>query len=1084
MVSRTPRHSSQPRPMLNQVSSTEAWDRANAVLNANGSHVQRRAQSSMRYQSNTRNPSRSNMSTGRPTSTRPLPSSTSQSRNNLRPRAISVNRLRQDPSPSISGNNSTTNHDDPAAVARQILDLRERRETSARTKRSTVNPPGISNSKLPRSSIPTHITTQPSMKSAGSSPTGIKPVTSMMSQEEIKAEERLRQAETKIGGMLQDLEELKFFQEIEMETPGPGTPRTPNRKANGPPTTIRAASPARGRLPPPPRQNKNTKGGGLETYKPLSPRSIARLDRNSLELECQTIVRKLQILEQERFSQQATIEMYEITLQEHDNDKTKIQRLETELTKVSAELRKQLYNIQKGKELLIKDYEDKLQSNMKKLHRTQEKADAYQADLNAARNSTQKLEIDVEKYRAIAAQEKAKVDGLLSNEETMQLQLNEARSLNATLVKKVEKKRSEVSGLKEDLSNSTKLMQESNKDLEEAHTSQIKMLEQQLNMSKEQYTRLEKEFNARNASLEERDDELNEAKIKHSEYEHKINDMMVQMEALRRDENEAKVKESEYQLKIDQMSMQMEDIRKEAEMKYEEGKKAIRSQEKRNAQKLVSERANASREYEQRITAMQEQLRHQTDRHHKEIEETRERSQKNLESMKEELREEIRRKEGDKANRLGNQLSSLRRTFDEEKLSLTARLQDAQQNARDAAEEFQRQDQIRQQELDHLHGRLNSYFNDFTEKDNEISRLKERLEESKKANNDMEISQKEQAANLERNMSLLESEKERFLEMEAKLNDEITTMKATYSKAKSEMVGDIEDLHDQVEEGRKKLNDAEKENKMARKNIKEVEMELKDLTEELKIERSRVEELETELRVEVSNFEGQLRASESALKDKKIQIENLTKDLDLATATSSKEGEEKQKQIVSLRKQLDDMTNRLKSSTTTSQTYELQLQETRLENGKLKKSVSNMNRLEDDLHDMKRSLSLAENEKKEVEKELFELKFALESSNTKVLEAEQRYSVAKEEFNSRLETKETMLERLEKTLKELQFELDNERIETSDLKRSLKRVKAEMERNESDLEVLRHEYKELKEEKESTIKGISRDIGKKRPPFA
>ena len=95
----------------------------------------------------------------------------------------------------------------------------------------------------------------------------------------------------------------------------------------------------------------------------MSPRRIARLDRNSLELECQTIVRKLQILEQELFSHQATIEMYEITLQEHDNDKNKVNRLEGELQKVSTELRKQLYNIQKGKESLVRDYEEKLQSN-------------------------------------------------------------------------------------------------------------------------------------------------------------------------------------------------------------------------------------------------------------------------------------------------------------------------------------------------------------------------------------------------------------------------------------------------------------------------------------------------------------------------------------------------------------------------------------------------------------------------------------------------------------------------------------------------------------------------------------------------
>jgi len=464
----------------------------------------------------------------RPSSTRNQ--SLPQSRTNIRPRAISAGRLRE------QNSNLNNNNDDPSAVARQILELREQRENSARNKRS--NPPGHSNYKRPPSSIPSHITTQGS-----GSPTGraLVPATSSMSQEEIQAEERLRRAENKIGNMLEDLEELKFFQEIEMEAPGPSTPRTPkrtsgrptsNKKANGPPTTIRAASPARGgRLPPPPTK----KAGGLETYKPMSPRSIARLDRNSLELECQTIVRKLQILEQELFSHQATIEMYEITLQEHDNDKNKVNRLEGELQKVSTELRKQLYNIQKGKESLVRDYEEKLQNNIQKLHRTQEKADAYQADLHAAKGTAQKLEGEIEKYRSMAAKEKAKVDGMLSNEETLQLQLTEARGLNATLVKKVEKKRAEVTELKEDLTKVSTDMEEHNREREGAHESQVSHLEEQLAAFKNRCAKLEQESTQQTDAIVEKDTELNEGRTKQSEYEKQIGDMADEIEFLRKE---------------------------------------------------------------------------------------------------------------------------------------------------------------------------------------------------------------------------------------------------------------------------------------------------------------------------------------------------------------------------------------------------------------------------------------------------------------------------------------------------------------------------------------------------------------------
>jgi hypothetical protein len=46
---------------------------------------------------------------------------------------------------------------------------------------------------------------------------------SNLSQEEIQANERLKSAENKISGLLQELEELKFFQEIDMDIPPPPT---------------------------------------------------------------------------------------------------------------------------------------------------------------------------------------------------------------------------------------------------------------------------------------------------------------------------------------------------------------------------------------------------------------------------------------------------------------------------------------------------------------------------------------------------------------------------------------------------------------------------------------------------------------------------------------------------------------------------------------------------------------------------------------------------------------------------------------------------------------------------------------------
>ena len=133
---------------------------------------------------------------------------------------------------------------------------------------------------------------------------------------------------------------------------------------------------------------------------------IAKLDRNSLELECQTLVRKIQILDQERNSQAAMIDMYEVALQDQDRDKKKAKKLEGELKKVSGELRTQLHNIQKGKESMTKDYEQKIRQNHSKLHRVQEKLDSYKMDLEVARTDADKWKIDHENLLAKAKEER------------------------------------------------------------------------------------------------------------------------------------------------------------------------------------------------------------------------------------------------------------------------------------------------------------------------------------------------------------------------------------------------------------------------------------------------------------------------------------------------------------------------------------------------------------------------------------------------------------------------------------------------------------------------------------------------------
>jgi hypothetical protein len=140
----------------------------------------------------------------------------------------------------------------------------------------------------------------------------------------------------------------------------------------------------------------------------------------------------------------------------------------------------------------------------------------------------------MESLRAKVDQAKLKMEEVEKNEEQLQGQLQEARNLNATLVKKVEKKRSEMMVLKEDLSKTNQLMEETTRDREEMYESRIATLEQPLpvSMNMDRYTRLEQECTERTAGIVEKDNDLNQARLLHAEQRHTIEDLQLEIQEL------------------------------------------------------------------------------------------------------------------------------------------------------------------------------------------------------------------------------------------------------------------------------------------------------------------------------------------------------------------------------------------------------------------------------------------------------------------------------------------------------------------------------------------------------------------------
>lgn len=918
-----------PRSASRRGTSFEAWENVND--NARPLDL-RRTKSSVRYKSASRDSSNQRMRGDVPlkrTQSTPHP-----------PRAISAGRMRS---------NNGPQKEDPDVVTQQILDLREQRERRKESPMRLKKTMSMSSqSKRPKT---------PTSKRPSSPGRALHAVGSNMSQDEIQAEERLKRAENKISGLLQELEDLRFFDEIEA-SPAPGR--------NGIPTAIRAVSPARGgRLPPPPPPPKASKaqGGGIETYKPLSPRTIGKLDRNSLELECQTLVRKLELIDQDRQSQRAMIEMYEISMQEYDVDKKKSKKLEGELKKVSIELKRQLLNIQKGKESLVLDYEDKLQNNVKKLHRSQERADSYKMDLNSAiadaerwKKDAQRLHADFEAKKKIAGELKEKSSAL-------EMQLKETQSLNTSLVKKVEKKKAEVSKLQEGLSQAEKALEDS---IEERNKvgSQIKSLENDLVIEKKKNVGLETEC----ANIQ--------------------NTVMDQIETLRAASN----KEKDQAALVSELKRQIETLKKETVLKFEEGKKATRIQETRRLQELIAGRAKETEEYERRIKSMQEQLRHQSDRHHAEIEETRKRNDENLELMREEVAEDIRLREGDRVAQLQSELSGLKRAGEQMKSEYSSRLKESQQRLRELTSEFQRQDEARQDELDKMQNQLEILVHENSQKDDELSLLRDELQDVKiDANNDITSLKSLHESEMTEIKQLLEEEKISLENTKAELGKEIDALKASKSKIEEKRKAEADDLLQQIDEAQEKLAQAQsiaKDNRAMKKRMEDLQLNFESVQMELEAEKAHHEETESDTRVQLAKLEGRLRASESNLKAKRAQIHELEDQLEASTANHSKFGEEKESTIKLLSTQLEETTSWLEkeqASTKEKDAVVVQLQE---EVSSLEEKLSVMSRLEDTVKAMKKKASSIENESKQKDREVRELSDLYEEIKAKLFEAE------------------------------------------------------------------------------------------------
>jgi chromosome segregation ATPase len=214
---------------------------------------------------------------------------------------------------------------------------------------------------------------------------------------------------------------------------------------------------------------------------------------------------------------------------------------------------------------------------------------------------------------------------------------------------------------------------------------------------------------------------------------------------------------------------------------------------------LVAGRAKEAKEYECRLKAMQEQLRHQSDRHHAEIEETRRRNDENLTLMRDEVKDEIRRVEGDKVAQLDSELKVQKRSYEQMKADYTARVREHQQKAREVAADFQQKNEEKQNELERVSTRFVELDRSVTQKDNEIVHLKKCLAAAKEKLDD-DIRKLEAQANTEihKSKQILDQERKSFASTESSLQADIAALEGEKAAIERKSREQAEDLSQRI----------------------------------------------------------------------------------------------------------------------------------------------------------------------------------------------------------------------------------------------------------------------------------------------
>lgn len=931
-----------------------------------------------------------------------------------RPRSISTGR--------IVGDRSSTQDDDATSVTKAILELRDKREKSRSRRRNLKHHPihsSRSNSfsddlppKMHKSrsfqDIPTPSESQAirlERSAAIDSPISLH-------EGEKAATLKLKEAEDRIGSLMQDLEELRFFHEIAME-PSPNP--LPTKLVAGVPRGISPANPSQ---------------------RFLSPRRLSSMDRNSLELETQELQRQVEILQQEKHNLNLNFQ------KSQSEDKSRMSSLEKSLIDIRNTIMEEMKKIHQGRIELSEEYDAKLALATSENDQMRKEANTITAELKLSRKN---LEQAREEYSHFREKAKKKTDDLQrkwgEKKCNYEAQLDEITNVLDETQQTLASRDEDVERLENDLIQ-CKLAED--------------LCKKKLTASISTRTEVEE-------LLKEREHCCNELEDRHKETLSILDFKTQRINTL-----EETIKQQIE--KMESIQKSLDSVEVEHKEKVEELKRSFDYQQKRRLDDLVESQHAKTMEYEERLTDIRKQLNLATERYHIEIEQNGTEMTQKLDKMSQDAKDKVKSEYEPKIAALQESIDTLQQRYDDS-MAETLRYQVLLESKdRELIREGERQNALHKGEIECLNDKLDRALREVGEREAKIKSISDRLSESEERCalllEDMETQQTDESKTRE---DLILQRKS-----VSKLRSEISRKELEFAEIRHEMETEVEKMKDKIEEIKRKENSSEDEAKLkledlqlafedTRKELIAEKSRHESLESELRVEiakldgklsatestliekRSTIESLEmrlsstsqlssnsclklnvtiADLTRELENYKEYIKEQESLNQQKDEAIAKLQSDLDVSEQSSFAQITTLEERLALSQKSIDQLTNDSSSVNLVDQKEELAFMQDKFTNA-TKLNNSKIFELEKLLVSSQARVAELDQALRHAEGKVTELEQAFVSTQKELKDAEKENAISLDELSS-LRSAEEKLRLNLKTLSDEKKETSNE----------------------------------------------------------